>query len=336
MAVKVGINGFGRIGRNTLRSAIGHDSFEIVAINGRSGDAPARAHLITYDSVYGRFNGDVEVDGEDLLIRGKKVTMLYESDPAKIPWKDLGVDIVIESSGNFTDRTKAAAHLEAGAKKVIISAPSKNADAMIVMGVNEETYDPQKHHVVSNASCTTNCLAPLAKVLDKEFGIVKGLMTTVHAYTNDMKILDIGHKDWRRSRAAALSIIPTTTGAAEAVGVVLPQLNGKLTGLSLRVPVPTVSTVDLVVELKRDVNVDEVNDVLERAANYDMKGILGYCTEPLVSVDFKGDDRSSIIDALSTMVIGGNMVKVIAWYDNEWGYSNRVADLTAYIAKAGI
>jgi len=336
MAVKVGINGFGRIGRNTLRSAIGHDSFEIVAINGRSGDAPARAHLITYDSVYGRFNGDVEVDGKDLLIRGKKVTMLYESDPAKIPWKDLGVDIVIESSGNFTDRTKAAAHLEAGAKKVIISAPSKNADAMIVMGVNEETYDPQKHHVVSNASCTTNCLAPLAKVLDKEFGIVKGLMTTVHAYTNDMKILDIGHKDWRRSRAAALSIIPTTTGAAEAVGVVLPQLNGKLTGLSLRVPVPTVSTVDLVVELKRDVNVDEVNDVLERAANYDMKGILGYCTEPLVSVDFKGDDRSSIIDALSTMVIGGNMVKVIAWYDNEWGYSNRVADLTAYIAKAGI
>jgi glyceraldehyde 3-phosphate dehydrogenase len=336
MAVRVGINGFGRIGRNTLRSAIGHDSFEIVAINGRSGDAPARAHLITYDSVYGRFNGDVEVDGEDLLIRGKKVSMLYESDPAKIPWKDLGVDIVIESSGNFTDRTKAAAHLEAGAKKVIISAPSKNADAMIVMGVNEETYDPGKHHVISNASCTTNCLAPLAKVLDREFGIVKGLMTTVHAYTNDMKILDIGHKDWRRSRAAALSIIPTTTGAAEAVGVVLPQLNGKLTGLSLRVPVPTVSTVDLVVELKKDVTVDEVNDVLERAANYDMKGILGYCTEPLVSVDFKGDERSSIIDALSTMVMGGNMVKVISWYDNEWGYSNRVADLTAYIAKAGI
>lgn len=335
MAVKVGINGFGRIGRNTLRAALSHDDFEIVAINGRSGDAPARAHLITYDSVYGRFNGDVEVDGNDLRINGKPLKMLYASDPATIPWGDLGVDIVIESTGNFTDRAKAAAHLQGGAKKVIISAPSKNADAMIVMGVNEETYDAKKHDVVSNASCTTNCLAPLAKVLDKEFGIVKGLMTTIHAYTNDMKILDIGHKDWRRARAAGLSIIPTTTGAAEAVGVVLPQLNGKLTGLSLRVPVPTVSTVDLVAELKRDVTVEEVNDALEKAANYDMNGILGYCDEPLVSVDFKGDTRSSIIDAMSTMVMGGNMVKVISWYDNEWGYSNRVADLTSFMAKAG-
>lgn len=336
MTVRVGINGFGRIGRNAFKAALEKGSdIEFVAVNDLT-DPATLAHLLKYDSLFGRFKGTVEATENSMIVNGKEIRILKETDPAKLPWGDLGVDIVIESTGRFTKRADAAKHLEGGAKKVIISAPAKEEDITIVMGVNEDKYDPTNHHIISNASCTTNCLAPVAKVLDDNFGIVRGMMTTVHSYTNDQRILDLPHSDLRRARAAAESIIPTTTGAAKAVALVLPHLKGKLNGMAMRVPTPTVSITDFVAELNKDVTVEEVNGALKAAAEGPMKGILAYCEEPLVSVDFRGDSHSSIVDALSTMVIEGNMVKVVAWYDNEWGYSNRVIDLVEYIANKGL
>jgi len=337
MAVRVGINGFGRIGRNAFKAALdkyGND-IEFVAINDLT-DAATLAHLLKYDSCYGKFNGEVVAKEDSLVVNGKEIKILAEKDPANLPWKDLGVDIVIESTGLFTSRDKAVKHIEGGAKKVIITAPAKNEDITVVMGVNEDKYDPANHHIISNASCTTNCLAPVAKVLHQKFGIKKGLMTTVHSYTNDQRILDLPHRDLRRARAAALSIIPTTTGAAKAVALVLPELKGKLNGFAMRVPTPTVSVVDFVAELEKPTTAEEINAALKEAAEGPMKGILGYEEEPLVSIDFKQDPRSSIVDALSTMVIEGTLAKVVAWYDNEWGYSNRVADLIMYIASKGL
>ena len=337
MAVKVGINGFGRIGRNAFKAALAknYDSFEVVAINDLT-DAATLAHLLKYDSCFGKFDGEVEAKDDVLVVNGKEIKVLAERDPANLPWKDLGVDIVLESTGLFTARDKAAKHIDAGAKKVVISAPAKNEDITIVMGVNEDKYDPANHHVISNASCTTNCLAPVAKVVHEKFGIKKGLMTTVHSYTNDQRILDLPHKDLRRARAAALSIIPTTTGAARAVALVLPELKGKLNGFAMRVPTPTVSVVDLVAELEKPATAEEINAALKEAAEGSMKGILGYEEEPLVSIDFKGDSRSSIVDALSTMVIDGSLAKVVAWYENVWGYSCRIADLIDYIIAKGL
>ena len=337
MAVKVAINGFGRIGRNAFKVAMDKyaDSMDIVAINDLT-DPATLAHLLEFDSCFGRFNGTVEAKEDALVVNGKEIKVLAERDPANLPWKEMGVDIVIESTGLFTAKEKAVKHIEAGAKKVIISAPAKNEDITIVMGVNEDKYDPANHHVISNASCTTNCLAPFAKVVHEKFGIRRGLMTTVHSYTNDQRILDLPHKDLRRARAAALSIIPTTTGAAKAVALVLPELKGKLNGFAMRVPTPTVSVVDLVAELDKSVTAEEVNAALKEAAEGPMKGILGYEDRPLVSIDFKGDPRSSIVDGLSTMVMEGNMVKIVSWYDNEWGYSNRIADLVNYIASKGL
>ncbi|MEG6566968.1 type I glyceraldehyde-3-phosphate dehydrogenase [Thermoanaerobacterium saccharolyticum] len=332
MAVKVGINGFGRIGRNFFRAALKKNvDLDIVAFNDLT-DAKTLAHLLKYDSTFGQFEGEVVAKEDSLVVNGKEIKILKETDPAKLPWKELGVDIVIESTGRFTNKEDAVKHIEAGAKKVIISAPAKNEDITIVMGVNEDKYDPNAHHVISNASCTTNCLAPFAKVLHNKFGIKRGLMTTVHSYTNDQRILDLPHKDLRRARSAAMSIIPTTTGAAKAVALVLPELKGKLNGFAMRVPTPDVSVVDLVAELEKSVTVEEVNVALKEAAENELKGILGYTDEPLVSMDFKGDSRSSIVDGLSTMVMEGNMVKVVSWYDNEWGYSNRVVDLAKYVA----
>ena len=333
--LKVDINGFGRIGRNVLRIAQERldKDIEIVAINARA-EAETLAHLFTYDSCYGIFKGNVEVKDENTIkINSNEIKILRHNDPEEIPWKELGVDVVIESTGLFTQKEKASKHIKAGAKKVIITAPGKGEDITIVMGVNEDDYDNEKHNIISNASCTTNCLAPMAKVLDEKFGIEKGLMTTIHAYTNDQRILDKNHKDLRRARAAAESMIPTTTGAAKAVSKVLPQLEGKLNGFSVRVPTPTVSMVDLVCELKKDVTLEEVNNVLKEASKGKLNGILGYCDKPLVSIDYRGDSRSSIIDALSTMVIDKNMVKVVSWYDNEWGYSTRTVDLVNYVAK---
>ncbi|KXG44377.1 type I glyceraldehyde-3-phosphate dehydrogenase [Tepidibacillus infernus] len=335
MMLKVGINGFGRIGRNVFRAALNHPEIEIVAVNDLT-DAKMLAHLLKYDSVHGKLDATVEVVEGGFKVNGKLVKVVAERDPAQLPWKELGVELVVESTGRFTNREDAAKHLEAGAKKVIISAPAKNEDITIVMGVNEEKYDPANHHVISNASCTTNCLAPFAKVLHEKFGIKRGLMTTVHSYTNDQQILDLPHKDYRRARAAAESIIPTTTGAAKAVALVLPELKGKLNGFAMRVPTPNVSVVDLVAELDKNVTVEEVNGALKAAAEGELKGILQYSEEPLVSIDYNHDPHSSSIDALSTMVMEGNMVKVVSWYDNEWGYSNRVVDLAAYIAKKGI
>jgi glyceraldehyde 3-phosphate dehydrogenase len=329
---RIAINGFGRIGRVFFRQAFMNPDVEVVAIN-NPGDADLHAHLLKYDSVYGIFPHDVKADGANLMIDGKQVKVFAEMDPKKLPWKELEIDIVIESTGVFTAREKAAWHLEAGAKKVIISAPTKDADATFAMGINEEMYDSAKHDVVSNASCTTNSLAPVVKVLNDSFGITRGLMTTVHSYTNDQATMDAHHKDWRRARAAALSIIPTTTGAAEAVTQVIPELKGKLTGLSLRVPTPVVSITDFVAELKATVTAEEVNNAFRTAAAGNLKGILDVSDEPLVSSDFKGNDHSSIIDALSTMVMEGNMVKVLAWYDNEWGYSHRLLDLVVYMGK---
>lgn len=332
MAVKVGINGFGRIGRNFFRAALKKNvDLDIVAFNDLT-DAKTLAHLLKYDSTFGQFEGEVIAKEDSLVVNGKEIKILKETDPAKLPWKELGVDIVIESTGRFTNKEDAVKHIEAGAKKVIISAPAKNEDITIVMGVNEDKYDPNAHHVISNASCTTNCLAPFAKVLHNKFGIKRGLMTTVHSYTNDQRILDLPHKDLRRARSAAMSIIPTTTGAAKAVALVLPELKGKLNGFAMRVPTPDVSVVDLVAELEKSVTVEEVNAALKEAAENELKGILGYTDEPLVSMDFKGDSRSSIVDGLSTMVMEGNMIKVVSWYDNEWGYSNRVVDLAKYVA----
>ena len=330
MAIKVGINGFGRIGRLVFRGGIDNPNFEFAAINDLT-DAATLAHLLKYDSVHGKFDGHVEVDGDSIVVNGKRIRVFAERDPKNLPWGELGVEYVVEATGIFRNRDQAQWHIDAGAKKVIITAPAKNEDITIVMGVNEDKYDPNNHHVISNASCTTNCLAPFAKVLHEEFGIKKGLMTTVHAYTNDQRILDLPHKDWRRARAAALSIIPTTTGAAAAVGLVLPELKGKLDGYALRVPTPTVSVVDLVAELEKPTTAEEVNAAFKAAAEGKLKGILGYEETPLVSMDFRGDSRSSIVDAALTTVMEGNMVKVVSWYDNEWGYSMRVVDLIAYM-----
>ncbi|MBC7342313.1 MAG: type I glyceraldehyde-3-phosphate dehydrogenase [Clostridia bacterium] len=335
MAVRVGINGFGRIGRLVFRAAIGNPDLEVVAVNDLT-DARTNAHLLKYDSVHGVLDAQVSAADDSLVVNGRQTKVLAERDPKNLPWKDLGVEIVVESTGLFTDATKAAAHLEAGAKKVIISAPAKNEDITIVMGVNEDQYNPSQHRIISNASCITNCLAPVAKVLHQTFGIRRGLMTTIHSYTNDQRILDMTHKDLRRARAAALSMIPTTTGAAKAVSLVLPELKGKLNGFAIRVPTPNVSVVDLVAELEREVTVEEVNGALRQAAQGALRGILDYTEEPLVSSDFNGNPHSSIVDALSTMVMEGSMVKVIAWYDNEWGYSNRVVDLAAYMARKGL
>lgn len=334
MRTKVGINGFGRIGRNAFKVLVEKyaDVLEVVAINDLT-DAKTLAHLLMYDSIYGKFNGQVESTENTLLVNGKEVRILAERDPGNIHWNDFGAEIVLESTGLFTKREKAEVHItEGGAKKVLISAPAADADITIILGVNEEKYNGILHNVISNASCTTNCLAPLAKVLNDHFGIRKGLMTTVHSYTNDQNILDLPHKDIRRARAAGMSIIPTKTGAAKAIGLVIPELEGKLNGFAYRVPTSAVSVVDLVVEVEKNVSKEEVNAVLKAAANGVMKGILNYSEDPLVSVDYKGDPASSTVDALSTMVIGDNMVKAVSWYDNEWGYSNRYADLAAFVA----
>jgi glyceraldehyde 3-phosphate dehydrogenase len=332
MAMRVAINGFGRIGRAFLRASKGNNEFTVMAINDLT-DAKTLAHLLKYDSVHGIFKAEVTAGDGSINIDGAEIKILAITEPEKLPWKDLGVDIVIESTGRFTDKPSASKHIDAGAKWVIISAPAKEPDITICMGVNEETLDLGKHKIISNASCTTNCLAPVAKVIHNEFKIVKGLMTTIHSYTNDQRILDLPHKDLRRARAAAMSMIPTTTGAAKAVGLVLPDLKGKLNGLAIRVPTPNVSLVDLVAEVSRDVTAEEVNAVLKKAAEGPLKGILQYSEDPLVSIDLNGNDHSAIVDSKLTMVLEGKMVKVLAWYDNEWGYSSRLRDLILYFIK---
>ena len=334
MAIKIGINGFGRIGRNIFRvSKFRKTSFDIAAVNDLT-SPDTLAHLLKYDSVHGSIKAIVQADEENLIVDSKKIRVFNKKNPADIPWGEIGVDIVIEATGRFVDMESAKLHLKSGPKKVIISAPGKKVDATIVMGVNHNTYNPAQHHVISNASCTTNCLAPVVKVLHQNFGIEYGMMTTVHSYTNDQQILDLPHKDLRRARAAALSIIPTTTGAAQAVGKVLPELAGKLNGFAIRVPTPNVSMVDFVAQTTKATEATEVNAALLSAAEGELKGILGFSDEPLVSRDYYGDSRSSIVDGLSTMVMGGKMIKVMAWYDNEWGYSCRVVDLAEYVAKS--
>jgi glyceraldehyde 3-phosphate dehydrogenase len=337
MATKVGINGFGRVGRLTLRAIQQYHrgELEVAAINDLT-DTKTNAHLLKWDSSYGLYPGEIGHTADSILVDGQPVKVLAEKDPGNIKWQDLGIQIVIESTGLFTDAEKAAAHRKGGAKKILISAPAKGEDITIVLGVNEDKYDAQKHHIISNASCTTNCLAPVAMVLQQNFGIVKGLMTTIHSYTNDQRILDQQHKDLRRARSAGMSLIPTSTGAAKAISQVLPELKGKLHGFAIRVPTPTVSVVDLVAELAKEASAEQVNAALKAASQGPMKGILAYSEEELVSVDFKGNPASSIVDAPSTLSIGGNMVKVITWYDNEWGYSCRLADLAAFVAKKGI
>ncbi len=337
MTTKIGINGFGRIGRITLRAINQYHSseLEVVAVNDLT-DTKTNAHLLKWDSIYGRYPGTVEASEGTIIVDSKEIRVLSERNPGNIPWQDYGVDIVIESTGLFTDGSKAAAHLQGGAKKVIISAPARNENITVVLGVNEDQYVPAQHNVISNASCTTNCIAPVVKVLHQNFGISKGLMTTIHAYTNDQRLQDMFHGDLRRARAAAQNIIPTTTGAARAVTLVIPELEGRLHGLAFRVPVASVSIVDFVAELDQGVTVEQVNKALQVAAEGPLAGILGYCQEPLVSLDFKGNPASSIVDAPSTMVIGDNMVKVLAWYDNEWGYSCRLADLATYIVDKGL
>ena len=331
MAIRVAINGFGRIGRNVLRSAKKSGAaLDFVAVNDLT-DNDTLAHLLRYDSVHGPYPGTVETTGDGLRVDGDDIKVFSERDPAALPWKDLGVDIVLEATGIFTDRASASKHLDAGARKVIITAPAKNEDITIVLGVNHESYDDSAHDVISNASCTTNCLAPVVKVLMGEFGFRRGFMTTIHAYTNDQNILDLPHKDLRRARAAAMSMIPTTTGAAKATSLVLPEVKGKLDGMAIRVPTPDVSLVDLVAEVDRDTTAEEVNAALKSAAEGDLKGILGYSDEPLVSVDYTGNPNSSVVDARSTAVMEGRMVKVLSWYDNEWGYSSRVVDLARYV-----
>ena len=335
--VKIGINGFGRIGRLAFRAMCTHPEIEVVGINDLT-DAKTLAHLLKYDSVHDKFPGEVGYNAEKncIIVNGKEIQIYAEKDPAQLPWGKIGATIVVESTGRFTDGNVAKAHLAAGAKKVIISAPAKNEDITIVMGVNEKNYDPAKHNIISNASCTTNCLAPFAKVLLENFGIESGLMTTVHSYTNDQRILDLPHKDLRRARAAACSIIPTTTGAAKAVALVLPELKGRLNGMAMRVPTPNVSITDLTVNLGKDTTVEEINAAMKKAAEGELKGIMGYSDEPLVSKDYNGDIRSSIVDGLSTMMMGPRMAKVVSWYDNESGYSNRVVDLALYIASKGL
>lgn len=326
MSVNVAINGFGRIGRCVLRAAVAQQGVEVVAINDLT-DPATLAHLFKYDSVHGIFPGSVEHDADSILVNGKKIRIFAEKDPAGLTWAELGVQVVVESTGIFRDRAGASKHLTAGARKVIISAPAVDPDLTLVLGVNQDRYDAAQHHIISNASCTTNCLAPVAKIINDRFGIVKGIMTTTHSYTNDQMILDLPHKDLRRARAAAVSIIPTTTGAAKAVGLVLPELAGKLDGLALRVPTPNVSLIDLTVELKQDVTAAEVNEAVRLAAENELAGILQYETQELVSIDYKGNPHSSIFDAELTKVVGGNLLKVFSWYDNEWGYSKRVVDL---------
>ena len=337
MATRVGINGFGRIGRQVLRAALERhpEKLKVVAVNDLA-DTNTNAHLFKYDSNYGVYPGDVVAEKESIVINGEAVKVLSDRDPSKLPWGDLGVDIVVESTGFFIDGGKAAGHLEGGAKKVIISAPAKGEDITVVLGVNEDKYDPERHNILSNASCTTNCIATMVKVLHDNFGVEKGLMSTIHAYTNDQKILDQVHEDLRRARAAALNIIPTTTGAARAVGLVLPELNGKIHGMAFRVPVSTVSVTDFVATIGKDASVDDVNAAYQQAANNSLKGILDYSAEPLVSSDFKQNPHSCILDGLSTMSMGGNLVKVVGWYDNEWGYSCRTADLAAFLVDKGL
>ena len=336
MTTRIGINGFGRIGKLTLRTINQYHQgrLEVAAINDLT-NTRTNAHLLKWDSNYGHYPGTVDAGEDSIFVDGKEIKVFSERDPAKIPWGDYGINVVIESTGLFTDATKAAAHLQGGAKKILISAPAKNEDATIVLGVNETHYDPKKHNIISNASCTTNGLAPMVKVLQQNFGVSKGFMTTIHSYTNDQKIMDQFHKDLRRARAAAMNIIPTTTGAAKAVGVVIPELQGKIHGLAFRVPVSTVSVVDFVADLNQEVTVEQVNRAFQTASEGPLRGILEYCQEPLVSLDFKGNPASSIIDAPSTMILGGNMVKVLAWYDNEWGYSCRLADLALYVITKG-
>ncbi len=332
MSLKVAINGFGRIGRNFLRTCRDYNDIEIIAINDLT-DAKTLAHLLKYDSVHRIFDADIIADDARMKINGKEIKVFAVTEPEKLPWKDIGVDVVVESTGRFVDRLSASKHLDAGARWVIISAPAKEPDVTVCMGVNEETLDPAKHKIISNASCTTNCLAPVAKVIHNEYGIIKGLMTTIHSYTNDQRILDLAHKDLRRARAAAINMIPTTTGAAKAVGLVLPELKGKLNGIAMRVPTPNVSIVDLVVELEKKTTAEEINSSLKRAAESQLKGILQYTEEPLVSSDLNGNEHSSIVDGTLTMVLEGNMAKVFSWYDNEWGYSSRLRDLILYISK---
>jgi glyceraldehyde 3-phosphate dehydrogenase len=335
MAIKVGINGFGRIGRNILRAAMPHDEIDIIAVNDLT-DAATLAHLLKYDSILGNLNADIRATGDRISVDGDTFQVLAQKDPAALPWKDLGVDVVFEGTGRFTNRDDAAKHITSGAKRVIITAPAKKPDITVVMGVNHTQYDPAKHHIVSNASCTTNCLAPIAKVLDESFGIKQGWMTTVHSYTNDQQLLDLPHKDLRRARAAALSIIPTTTGAATAVGEVLPQLKGKLDGISLRVPTPNVSVVDLNAILEKPASSEAVNAAFKAASEGELKGYLEYVTAPLVSIDFRGNPHSAMLDAAYTKVMGQDFVKVLAWYDNEWGYSSRCVDLLLYMASKGL
>ncbi len=337
MATRVGINGFGRVGRQSFKAMIERypRDLEVVALNDLT-DTTTNAHLLKYDSTYGRFPGEIETTPDSLIVNGHSIKVLSQRDPAQIPWADLGVELVIESTGLFTDADKAAAHLRAGAKKVIISAPAKGEDITIVLGVNEGMYDPAKHRIISNASCTTNCLAPTAKVLNDAFGIERGLMDTIHSYTNDQRILDVVHKDLRRARTAGMNIIPTTTGAARALALVIPELKGRFDGMSLRVPTVTVSVVDFVATIRKEATKESINEAFKQAAAAPLKGILDYTEEPLVSSDFRGDSHSSIVDGLSTMMSGGNMVKVLAWYDNEWGYSCRIADLTYFLAQKGL
>ena len=335
MATKVGINGFGRIGRNIMRAALGSKDLDFVAVNDLT-NAATLAHLLKYDSILGNLHGTITAQGDKISVDGDEFQVLSVKDPAQLPWKDLGVDVVFESTGLFTDRDSAAKHLAAGAKKVIITAPAKKPDFSVVLGVNENKYDSKAHQILSNASCTTNCLAPLAKVLHESFGIKKGWMTTVHSYTNDQQLLDLPHKDLRRARAAALSIIPTTTGAASAVGEVMPDLKGKLDGISMRVPTPNVSVVDLAALLDKKTTAEEVNGAFRAAADGPLKGIMQFVEEPLVSIDFRGNPHSSIIDAPYTKVMDGDFVKVLSWYDNEWGYSNRCIDLLRFIIKKGL
>lgn len=333
MKTKVGINGFGRIGRNVFKIAQTQDvNFEITAINDLT-DPKTLAHLLKYDSCFGKFDGEVSAAKDAIIVNGKEIKVYAQRAPEDIPWEKEGVNVVIESTGRFVSKTDATRHITAGAKKVIISAPAKEEDVTIVMGVNEQDYDSAKDHIISNASCTTNCLAPVIKVIDEAFGIQQGMVTTIHSYTNDQKILDLPHKDLRRARAAGISMIPTTTGAAKAVSKVLPQMEGKLSGLAVRVPTPAVSLVDVVVEIEQKADVDRINAALKKASETELAGILGYCDEPLVSIDFRKDGRSSIVDANATMVISDTMVKILAWYDNEWGYSSRIIDLTDYITR---
>ncbi len=335
MAIKVGINGFGRIGRNVLRSALGDQELDFVAVNDLT-DTKTLAHLLKYDSILGNLDRDISHTENTISVAGDQFRVFAERDPARIPWEEVGAEIVIESTGRFTDRDKAAAHLRGAVRKVIISAPAKNEDLTIVLGVNQEAYDASRHHVISNASCTTNCLAPVAKVVHQQFGIRKAQMTTIHSYTNDQVILDFPHKDPRRARAAALSMIPTSTGAAKAVALVLPELKGKFDGISVRVPTPNVSLVDVIFELERETTKEELNRAFKKASAEELKGILAFEEEPLVSIDFRGNSHSSIVDAAYTSVIGGNLVKVLAWYDNEWGYSCRVRDLIKFPASKGL